>query len=172
MPVYLFTFHSHGSWLPDHKQGYTRKKQGVLPADPAMAERYRDNMTTGVVRFDQQTQSTLIAAVQEKADVKGWAAHAIATDPTHAHILLSWSDDTAPLDVRRGLKASITRQLNRAIRKQTWLSQGGSRKPIKDSAHFTHLIRTYLPKHQGQIWIAPQHRAAQAPRGYHPRAKP
>ena len=111
MPVYLFTFHSHGSWLPDHKQGYTRKKQGVLPADPAMAERYRDNMTTGVVRFDQQTQSTLIAAVQEKADVKGWAAHAIATDPTHAHILLSWSDDTAPLI--RDWKIAVTFPRNR-----------------------------------------------------------
>lgn len=37
MPVYLFTFHSHGSWLPDRTQGYTRRQQGILPADPYMA---------------------------------------------------------------------------------------------------------------------------------------
>lgn len=155
MPVYLFTFHAHGSWLPDHKKGYTRRKQGVLPTDPHMAGHYRDNMSTAPVHFIAKAQQTILAAMHEKAAVKGWTLHALATDPTHVHILLSWSTATPWLDVRRGLKASITRQLNTHLRHQTWLAAGGSRKRVTDRAHFNHLITTYLPNHRGITWVAP-----------------
>jgi len=148
MPVYLFTLHSHGSWLPDRQQGYTRRKQGILPTAPHMAGHYRDKMSTAVVRFDRAAQQTLIAAVREKADIKEWTVHAVATDPTHAHILLSWKKFTPWLDVRRGLKSSITRQLNtRQLNThhapKRWLAAAGSRKRVTARPHFNHLMQTY-----------------------------
>ena len=33
MPVYLFTFHAYGSWLPDNPRGYVRRKEGIQPQD-------------------------------------------------------------------------------------------------------------------------------------------
>ncbi|MEM9914862.1 MAG: hypothetical protein AAF911_07875 [Planctomycetota bacterium] len=159
MPVYLFTLHTHGSWLPDCARGYTRRQQGILPADPHMAGRYRDKMTTDIVRFDRSAQRTLIAAVREKADIKGWTVHAVAADPTHAHILLSWQRYTPWLDVRRGLKSTITRQLNANYHPKKWLAAAGSRKRVTDRQHFDHLITTYLPSHRGEVWINPRHRS-------------
>ncbi|MEM1305417.1 MAG: hypothetical protein AAGG46_11005, partial [Planctomycetota bacterium] len=29
MPVYLFTYHTYGSWLPDRPQGYVQRDQGI-----------------------------------------------------------------------------------------------------------------------------------------------
>ncbi|MEM1355661.1 MAG: hypothetical protein AAGH88_12345 [Planctomycetota bacterium] len=44
MPVYHFTFHAYGTWMPDHAKGYVRRKLGILPPDAKMAEQYRRNM--------------------------------------------------------------------------------------------------------------------------------
>jgi hypothetical protein len=44
MPCYLFTYHGHGTWLPDHARGYVRRKVGVLAADVEMARNYRGNL--------------------------------------------------------------------------------------------------------------------------------
>ncbi|MEM7627039.1 MAG: hypothetical protein AAF333_15695 [Planctomycetota bacterium] len=158
MPVYLFTLHSHGSWLPDRARGYTRRQQGIFPADPHMAGHYREKMTTDVVQFNRAAQQTIVAAVREKADIKSWTVHAIATDPTHAHVLLSWKRYTPWLDVRRGLKSSITRQLNARFGSQRWLAAAGSRKRVTARPHFNHLVKQYLPAHRGEVWINPQHR--------------
>ena len=51
MPCYLFTYHSHGSWMPDRAQGYVRRGQGILPPDSEMAERYRRNAKHEMAHF-------------------------------------------------------------------------------------------------------------------------
>ncbi|MEM9110714.1 MAG: hypothetical protein AAGC72_11895 [Planctomycetota bacterium] len=161
MPVYLFTLHAYGSWLPNHRRGYTRRREGILPTDPNMAACYQSKMTQDTARFDDVAQQIIVSAVQEKAAIKQWSAHAIATDPTHAHILLSWEQPTDWLLVRRGLKASLTRALSEQAGKRHWLSEGGSRKRIKDQTHFDHLIQAYLPSHRGLLWINPKHQPRQ-----------
>lgn len=155
MPVYLFTLHSYGSWLPDHRHGYTKRNRGIFPTDEKLAGYYRDKMTQDAATFDRRAQQIIIDAAREKADIKGWTCYAIATDPTHAHILLGWRTSTPWLDARRGLKSSITRQLNARHTRRRWLTQSGSRRRITDPAHFDHLTHAYLPNHRGLTWPAP-----------------
>ncbi|MEM9789803.1 MAG: hypothetical protein AAF842_05285 [Planctomycetota bacterium] len=154
MPVYLFTMHTHGSWLPDRARGYVKRGRGVLAADTRMAGWYREAMTADVVRWDAAQQRAVIASVREKGEVKGWEVYAIATDPTHVHALIGWRSRETWEVLRRGLKSSITRRLNEVFGKQTWLTAGGSRKRVSDPDHFAYLRRTYLPSHRGVCWDA------------------
>lgn len=56
MPVYLFTLHSYGSWLPDHRRGYTKRNQGIFPTDEKLAGYYRDKVTQDAATFDRRAQ--------------------------------------------------------------------------------------------------------------------
>ncbi|MEM0915017.1 MAG: hypothetical protein AAGK09_10455 [Planctomycetota bacterium] len=156
MPVYLFTMHTYGSWLPDRARGYVKRGRGVLEADTRMAGWYRDVMTADVVRWDAAQQRAVVAAVREKCEVKNWMAYAIATDPTHVHALMGWRSRETWDILRRGLKDSITRQLNARFGRQRWLSEGGSRKRVSKPEHFDYLRKVYLPSHRGVCWDADQ----------------
>lgn len=101
MAVYLFTLHSYGSWLPDRARGYTRRGQGVLPSDGKMAGYYRDDMNAGVVSFDRSVQQLIIEAICEHCRVKSYDLYAVATDPTHIHVLVGWRGFVRWVDVRR-----------------------------------------------------------------------
>lgn len=157
MPVYLFTLHAYGSWLPDHQRGYTKRNASIFPTDTNMASYYRDNMSQDAATFDRRAQQIIIDAVLEKTAIKRWTCYAVATDPTHAHILVGWREYTPWLDARRGLKSSINRQLNRHHTRRQWFAQSGSRRRITDPKRFDHLIQTDLPHHRGLTHIAPPH---------------
>jgi hypothetical protein len=76
----------------------------------------------------------------------------VATEPTHVHVLVSWSSDRTWQVVRAKLRESLTRRLNREIKRQEWFSKSPSRKRVKDQAHFDYLVGEYLPKHSGLKW--------------------
>lgn len=154
MAVYLFTLHSYGSWLPDRAQGYTRRGKGVLPTDGVMAGYYREAMSGDEVRFNQTAQRVVIEAARDYVRIKECLLYAVATDATHVHVLLGWRGYRPWVDARRGLKSTITRRLNQNVARRTWLARGGSRKRVSDPKHFRYLVRTYLPSHRGQKWIA------------------
>ena len=55
MPCYLLTLHTYGSWMPDRDKGYVRRDhEGILPRDPAMAQRYRHRMSRDVVLLNDR----------------------------------------------------------------------------------------------------------------------
>jgi hypothetical protein len=152
MPCYLFTYHGHGTWLPDHARGYVRRKARVLAPDAEMARNYRANLTGEAVCFDQATQKVLIAAALEAFQFQTVRGHGIATESTHVHILVSWRTDHTWEIVRRRLRNSLTRQLNAAFGKREWFAKQPSRKRVADRRHFNHLMQTYLPRHSGLKW--------------------
>jgi hypothetical protein len=151
MPCYLFTYHGHGTWLPDRKQGYVKRNQGILSPNLAEAAAYRAVMGEAV-EFDNQLQIVLIDALVDSQEKQFFAAHYIATETTHIHALLSWRDERAWLHMRSIIKSSISRRLNRECGKRTWLADGASRKRVKDRKHFDYLVSRYLPKHRGWKW--------------------
>lgn len=155
MPVYLFTLHAYGSWMPDHRRGYTHRGDGIRPKDKDMANRYLSRMPSDAVSFNHKAQAVIAKALREKCTLKGWRLYAVATDETHIHTLLGWTEFTPWEDVRRGLKSSLTRQLNQEITRQTWFSKSGSRKRVTDPKHFNHLMQTYLPSHRGVSFFDP-----------------
>jgi hypothetical protein len=61
MPVYLFTYHAHRSWMPDHKRGYTKRNEGYQKPDPKMAQEYNDRANhDDEVLLDRELQRALI----------------------------------------------------------------------------------------------------------------
>lgn len=152
MACFLFTFHGYGTWLPDHPRGYVRRHEGMLPPDKAMAERYRDKMAQGAVRFDPAIQRLLIEETLIAGEHQQFRSHFIATETTHVHTLVSWRDDRRWQIVRSKMRESLTRRLNQEGKRQQWFSKSASRKPVHDEEHFEYLIREYLMRHSGLKW--------------------
>jgi hypothetical protein len=97
-------------------------------------------------------QQVLIEAVLEAFEFQSLRGHFVATESTHIHILVSWQSEKTWEDVRRGLRNSLSRQLNRAFEKREWFAKQPSRKRVADRKHFDHLVETYLPRHRGLKW--------------------
>lgn len=179
MPVYLFTFHAYRSWMPDHPRGYTRRGEGYLAPDEEAARRYAENATGEAVLFDPALQRVLIEEAQTACRHQQLRLHGGSTEPTHVHLLVSWKHGKSWMAVRTGLKTSLSLRLKREDERRRcqpgepgesgepgkgdrlkeegrWelrLSRGGSRKHVKDRAHFSHLMRKYLPDHGGVKWF-------------------
>ena len=152
MPCYLFTYHAYGSWLPDRKRGYVERKQGILPQDQKLADQYRERMTEAGKVFDSRLQQAIIVVLLDSQEKQCFESYAIATDSTHVHALIGWRDDRAWLRMRSTVKGSISRSLNQEFGKSKWLSEGGSRKRVRDREHFDYLVSVYMPRHRGVKW--------------------
>ncbi len=153
MPCYLFTFHAYGTWLPDRKRGYVRRDgQGIHEQNLELADKYKEQMTQDVVRFDRALQTRIIESLQETTSFQGLRLHGVATDTSHVHMLISWKDDRKWDSIRRSLKHALTTHLNH-IKKQQWFTRAGSRKQVKDQEHFDYLMLRYLRSHKGVQWF-------------------
>ena len=153
MPCYLFTFHAYGTWMPDRKEGFVRRNEGILPPDEELAKRYRDREKEDEVLFDASLQRLLIDEARIACAKQRYRVHYLATEPTHLHALVSWPDDRLWLKIRTGLKSSLTRRLNRNVqRRDKWFVENASRKQVKDDDHFDHLQNSYLPSHRSWKW--------------------
>ncbi len=100
MPVYLFTYHAYGTWWPDRSQGYVQRGSGILSADGDMARRYRDAARFSPASFDEPMQRAIIDEVQRAATFQKLRLYIAGTDPTHAHVIVSWRDARRAMDVR------------------------------------------------------------------------
>lgn len=152
MPCYLFTYHGYGTWMPDRSEGYVRRGEGVLRTSRARSNEYRRKAKETTVRFDRNTQRTIIEETLVAGERQTIRVHFVSTDTTHTHILCSWPDERGWKRLRSGVKSSLTRRLNREFHHREWFSEGGSRKQVKDRTHFDHLVSTYLPSHGGLKW--------------------
>lgn len=152
MACYLFTFHAYGSWLPDHPRGYVVDKQVYEPSAVAGAA-YRRAMRQEPVSFAEPHQQALIEIAQQAVTHIDATLHAVATEPTHVHILTSWVDARRPWDKQRtSIKRALTLGLKSRFENKTWLSHGSSRRRVRDREHFDHLVGNYLPNHTGWKW--------------------
>jgi REP element-mobilizing transposase RayT len=154
MPVYLFTYHAYRSWMPDREEGFVQRGEGVQPKNQALSNIYRQQANEDQLDFSEETQKKLIDEVLIAGKHQGFDAHFIATDSTHVHVLVSWKTDRTWKQLRNRLKTSISIRLNRELGRRTSLSEGASRKQVKDQSHFDRLVRQYLPKHRGWKWQA------------------
>ncbi len=153
MPCYHFTFHGYGAWMPDEDDGYVRREKGRLSQDTVAAVQYRRRMTDDEVEFTKVQQQALIDEVQAAAKYQLYRVHFIATEPTHIHVLISWTDELRPFEkVRSSLRQSLSRRLSREGTQRQRLSEGGSRRRVSSQEHFDYLVTTYLPKHGGWKW--------------------
>ena len=117
-----------------------------------MAVKYRQRMSEGEKKFGHDLQQAIIQALLQSRDKQAFECYSISTDCSHVHVLLGWRDERKSLRMRSTIKGSITRHLNNKFGTCAWLSEGGSRKQVKDQEHFDYLIHVYLPRHQGWKW--------------------
>lgn len=151
MPCYLFTWHAYATWMPDRARGYVKRGRGILPTDRDEARRYRARQKEAAALFDEVVQRLIIDEAMIAAEKRRFRLHAVATEATHVHVLVSWADERDFEELRRGVRESISRRLNSHVR-CTWLAHGGSRKRVTDRGHFDHLMENYLPSHSGWKW--------------------
>ena len=155
MPCFLFTYHGFGTWLPDRPEGFVHWRDGLQPTDEELATAYRRKMKVArrdAATFDDKLQLLLIEELPVAAKHQKLRLHAIATEPTHVHALVSWPDERTPQHVSDGLHESLTRRLNKDLGKRKWLAKGGSKRRVKDQEHFDYLRNVYLPSHGGWKW--------------------
>ncbi|TWU00165.1 hypothetical protein Pla108_11100 [Botrimarina colliarenosi] len=153
MPVFLITIHAYRSWNADHPRGYVRHGKGILPPNAEQAKAYDERAADLPALFGDAEQAAIASISADACLRRIWRLHAIAVEPTHAHLLVSWRDDTRSSVVGGKIKNLISRELNLGLAtKRKWLSRGASRKRVKDQRHFDHLLETYLPKHRGLFW--------------------
>jgi len=155
MPCYLFTYHGYGTWMPDHCRGYVRRGEGVLATDTHMAVCYDRNLRQNLVYFDAKVQQSLIDTTRSACEFLKGRCHAVASERSHVHVLLSWNSNRTWQGVSRAIKTALTRRLNEGTERQKWFSKGGSRKQVKDREHFEYLLEVYLPRHRGLFWREP-----------------
>ena len=152
MPVYHFTFHAYGSWLPGHPRGYARRDEGALPPDQAMADRYRGLMTSDATEFSDEVQSFVLETLIDSQSLQSFTLYAVASEPTHLHAVVAWQDDREPVAVRSQLKTSLTRALNKAFGRRKWFVKNAGQTLVRDEAHLSELVEVYLRKHSGLYW--------------------
>jgi hypothetical protein len=152
MPCFLFTYHGHGTWLPNRSRGYVKRGQGLLPPDKGMYRLYSEAMKEAPVNFSEQLQRWAIAAFLESELPQRFELYYIATDTTHIHALLGWRDEREPSKLRSLIKGSLSRRFNQEYGRRDWFAEGGSRKQVRSRGHFEHLVNAYLPKHSGWKW--------------------
>jgi hypothetical protein len=152
MPVYLITLHAYGTWLPDREEGYRHHTRGRLGPNREEADRYRERQAQAAATFTRPVQRILIRSTLEAAARQRLRPYFIATDPTHTHSLLGWTDRRPAENVRERLKQSLSRDLNGMVERRRWFVRNGWVERVNDERHFTHLVEEYLPQHSGWLW--------------------
>jgi hypothetical protein len=160
--------------MPDHPRGYTRRGKGYQAPDEEVAEQYRENAGSDGILFDEPLQRALLEEGITACRYQGLRLHGGATEPSHAHYLVSWKSPKSWRQVRASLKSSLSRRLAlegqktedsrdatrrrnpRESDKGRWvlkLSRGTSRKHVANRGHFDCLMKKYLPGHSGVRWF-------------------
>jgi len=154
MPVYHFTYHAYRTWNADRPQGFVLRGKGIQPPNPTLARKYDARATQPKTVFTERHQRTLIGIAWDACEQRDWRLHGIATDPTHLHLLVSWSTFQPWKQVRSKLKNLMSWALSKEFQAKgrNWFVRCASRKRVKDQRHFDYLMSVYLPNHPGLSW--------------------
>jgi hypothetical protein len=151
MAVYLFTFHTYRSWMPDHRRGFVKRGRGIQPPDPRRAAAYAARARHDRAFLDREACAVALGAIQSACNKpsRNWRMHLGVAVFNHLHALVSWPTFH---NVKR-VRAVLHHAVNVALRDHVasdhpWLSRGGSLKRIEARPHFEHLVHGYLPSHR------------------------
>ncbi|MFN3168233.1 MAG: hypothetical protein ACE37H_14320 [Phycisphaeraceae bacterium] len=147
MPVHHFIFHAYGSWLPDRPEGYFKHGSLWQPPNEQAEQQYRKNMQEEPIAFNKAQQQLLIEELIRAQPYQRINLYSAATDSTHVHAVVAWTDDRDPVRIRSGLKSSLTRMMNTRYGKRQWFVAKAGQTPIRGENHLTQLVHDYLPKH-------------------------
>jgi hypothetical protein len=150
MAVYHFTLHAYRSWNADNPRGYVKHGRGIQAPDSSRADFYDSQALQAPTLFNEEHKDVLFWIVADACCKRCWRLHALAAEPTHIHIPVSWRGYTKWEVVRGKLKNLMSLMLGRHFSSpsRSWFAGGGSRKRVRNRSHFDYLIGRYFPKHR------------------------
>ena len=154
MAVYHFTLHAYRSWRADHPRGYTVFGEGYRPANEVAARCNDERASQKPATFSHDVQVVMLQLTHDICVVEHWRLEAVAFDPTHAHVLLSWKNFQSWEEVQRRLKNLLSLKLNQHFRStgRKWFSRRhGAPRGVRDRAHYDQLVDRYFPSHRRGI---------------------
>jgi hypothetical protein len=127
---------------------------GIQPPNEELARMYDGQASDDPVEFSTELERVLIAGAFDICLRREWRLHAVGTDPTHGHFLISQAGFMDWQAVRDKLKNLLSLFLGRATAQpgKRWFGAEGSRKRVGNRAHFDYLVETYLPNQRGLFW--------------------
>jgi REP element-mobilizing transposase RayT len=154
MPCYHFTLHAYRSWNADNPRGFVQTGRGIQTPNVALARYYNSAAKQQPVEFGPLHQQTILWIAWDACRNRGWRLHAVAFEPSHVHLVVSWTSSDLWKRVRGKLKNLISWALSQGFGSEgrRWLVRKGSRKRVKNRKHFVYLINKYLPRHKGLFW--------------------
>lgn len=156
MPVYHMIFHTFGSWLPDHEEGYyDRDKNTHHQSNAGLAEYYRSMEKAPERTLSDSQQQFLIQKCRDLCDDWKWGLHAIAVVSNHMHVVLSWAGAATEAEVKARLKQHLTHALNKQSEQRfgRWFSRGAGVVKIDNQKHLLRVVKKYIPEHTPNVWI-------------------
>lgn len=154
MPCYMYSYHGRATWMPDHRRGFVQRGKGIQPTNEDLANSYRRHRDEPAVSFTAPIQRLLVDAARAAGDHLEATVHAVATEPTHLHVLVSWDHERDWKSMRASIRSAMSRRLNEQVERRNWFADTPSRKRVRDREHFDYLMLTYLPKHHGAKWFS------------------
>ncbi len=154
MAVYLFTYHAYRSWNADRPQGFVLRGKGIQSPNEPLARQYDARASQSEAAFSERHQRTMIWIAWDACERRDWRLHYSATDPSHAHVLVSWREFQPWEQVRAKIKNLMSWALGKEfeVKGRNWFVGGASRKQVENQRHFDYLMNVYLPKHSGLSW--------------------
>lgn len=154
MPVYLFTYHSYRSWMPNRKRGFVQRGRGLQPANPRLHAAYEEAAKHTAFRFNHEIQRLVIETTLDVCQRREWICYAAGSDPSHVHVLVGWCTSAPFEEVRGKIRNIISLNISKHLQTtgRPWLADGSSRKRVQERQHFNYLITKYLPDHPGWTW--------------------
>ena len=132
--AYFITFSTYGTWLHGDDRGSVDRKTNIAgePLLPANAKLHRSRealMTEAEYRMEAVERETVLAAIRQHAEFRGWSLIAVHVRTNHVHIVVA--GDAKPERMMTEFKAYASRALNRmnpreADRKR-WTRHGSTR---------------------------------------------
>ena len=153
MPVYHIIVHGFLTWDADNPKGYYRRGRGRFAAEPQLAAHWERSARFPTLLWSWDDQNLLCQTVQETSARRQWTVYAIASQPTHLHIVLAWHTLHPPERVQQTLKQMMSLALGSIHgRGRRWFSRNGVPQRIKNRTHLRHLLYDYLANQAVIFW--------------------
>jgi len=152
MPVYHYTFHAFGTWMPDRPQGFNKHGKSRQAPSLALAKHHRKLMHQPPTLLTNPAQQHALQTLIHSQTLQRFELYAVAADGSHLHVIAAWRDERNAIHLRAQIKSSLTRALNNRFGKRQWFVAKAGQTPVNDEEHLHHLVHEYLPKHSGIYW--------------------
>ena len=165
--AYFLTWTTYGAWLPGDERGWVAKPGEFRAPDAERKEAATRLMTESALTLDPEQRSLVEVTIADHCRIRAWHLHVVNCRTQHVHVVVT-APQRVPEVVMDQFKAWCTRRLkelqrsrrpaNEAMR-QSWWTQGGSKRWINDEKSLEAAIRYVL---EGQGAATPHPLDAQA----------